>query len=692
MTCPPERAVDPTAVLDALPDSVFVIDADARLRYANQAAERVFGWKAEDWIGKTALDLVHPDDLEMALVSVTSVQEKGLGSPIQIRLQTSDGWKYFELQGQSSVGTADIEGIVLVARDTTERRRFEVAGDELERLSAMVHNAASILLVCDRDGAITDVSGALVRLVGRDPEYVIGQPLADLAADGMHDRIHDALQNATRTADRAHWFEADLRKRGGGAVPFEFHVVNLLDDPVVGALVVSAHDITELRETQKSLEHLATHDPLTKLANRTLLMEQITSALGRTQRRPDSVAVLFCDLDRFKPVNDLHGHESGDELLCEVARRLALTVRPGDVVARLGGDEFVVLAEPVNGDRDAAAISRRIEAAIAEPFELSTGTVQIFASVGHAVAENSMDAESLLAEADASMYAVKTGRRGQDRRSVLKIAERRSLAGELAAAIEAGDGVEVHYQPVVALSSGHLTGFEALVRWRHPREGLLLPARFLGVAEEAGLDIPLGVLVLNEAVGQLALWDQAMPGNQMTMAVNVSAAQLIDDAVDRPVAAALAASGVDPGRVVLEVTEHTLLERPARGTGTTALAALTRLKALGVKLAIDDFGTGYSSLTHVRTFPVDVLKADRSFVKGMGTNPQDTDIVAAVVALGHAMGMTIVAEGVTDGVQESLLQDLGCDLAQGFLYGAATPGETAGLLVAQARRRTQAGS
>jgi diguanylate cyclase (GGDEF)-like protein len=437
--------------------------------------------------------------------------------------------------------------------------------------------------------------------------------------------------------------------------------------------VVTAYDITPLKEAQDSLQYLASHDSLTGLANRSLLVERLDEAL---RRAPEAgpVTVFFIDLDRFKPVNDLLGHEAGDKLLIEVADRLRTVARGDDTVARIGGDEFVVIAEGVGSIGIAQAIAQRIDAALTAPVELGAGPTQVFASVGVARSDENSTSESLLADADGAMYLVKAERRGDIRKTVVRVSERRALAEGLVTALAEGQ-LRVHYQPVMCLTRNEIDGVEALVRWEHPERGLLHPGDFIAVAEEAGLDIALGRIVLQEACEQLARWRAAGVDDTFTVSVNMSAAQLGDREFPDVVRDILRDTDVPPSCICMEITERDALERTGRGGDLPANAALTALRDVGVRLAIDDFGTGYSSLTHLRRFPIDVLKVDRSFVNGLGTNRNDSSIVRAVVGLARAMELTTIAEGVERLDQAEQLATMGCDHAQGYLFGRPVPAE-----------------
>jgi diguanylate cyclase (GGDEF)-like protein len=425
----------------------------------------------------------------------------------------------------------------------------------------------------------------------------------------------------------------------------------------------------------------ALHDPLTGLANRGLLMDQLSQALARNRRRPGSVAVLFLDVDRFKVVNDSLGHAIGDDLLVEVARRLEGVMRSADTVARLGGDEFVVLVEDVATVDEALALARRLRAAIASPVTLAAGQrIVVTASVGVAVSTASADGvaatpSSLLWDADVAMYRAKDA--GRDCIQLFEDGLRADNVGRFRAeamlrhALD-HDGLRLYYQPLVDLSTGALAGAEALVRLHDPERGLILPGEFIPVAEETGLVVPLGAWVVAEAAGQAAAWRALQPPEAppMTVSINLSGRQLRTPGFAVEVGAAIARSGADASHLCFEVTENTLLD-----AGGGSVETLEDLKALGVRLAIDDFGTGHSSLTWLRRLPADFLKVDKMFVAGLGTNADDTAIVRAVVDLGRALGLTTVGEGVETVEQLAALRALGCDWAQGFHLAHPGPPE-----------------
>jgi diguanylate cyclase (GGDEF)-like protein len=419
-------------------------------------------------------------------------------------------------------------------------------------------------------------------------------------------------------------------------------------------------------------------DPLTGLPSRMLFLHRLHGALDRLQRHPGArVAVLFIDLDRFKVINDSLGHPVGDKLLLAVAERLAATLRKQETIARFGGDEFAVLCEDVADEQDAVAIAERILKAFGQPFSLAHGPSFNTASIGIAVgADPRQSPEDLIRDADAAMYRAKQAGGGRivlfDDATRQRALARLHVEHDLRRSLELGE-LRLHFQPEVSMREPRLAGIEALVRWQHPERGLLGPGEFIPLAEETGLIVPIGAWVMRVACTQAQVWREAglLPHDVVTR-VNVSARQLAGGAeLVRTVEAALADSGLDAGALCLEVTES-VLASDAEGS----IETLRDLKAIGVQIAIDDFGTGYSSLQYLRRFPIDCLKVDRSFVRGLPQSSEDAAIVSAVVELGHTLGLSVTAEGIETGAQLQALRGAGCDTAQGFLFSRPLDADT----------------
>jgi diguanylate cyclase (GGDEF)-like protein/PAS domain S-box-containing protein len=429
------------------------------------------------------------------------------------------------------------------------------------------------------------------------------------------------------------------------------------------------------------MRHQALHDPLTGLPNRTLLLERASHWMGRAHRNGKTAALLFVDIDHFKVVNDALGHDLGDQLLRTVAARLSGALRPSDTVARIGGDEFVILCEDLSSENEAVTLVNRLTGALEDPFQIGGCSHRVTASIGIATWKPGATAEELMRNADAAMYRAKEG--GRARWELFHDGMRQwseswlVVEGELREALERDELSNV-YQPIVDPADGGIVGFEALVRWHHPERGVVPPMDFIPMAEQIGLIVPLGHRVLREACAEAAGWPNRPDGTPYRISVNLSPRQLCDPGLVDSVQAVLRVTGLAAERLSLEITESAFTDDPAG-----ALDVLQRLKEIGVSLELDDFGTGYSSLTYVRMFPIDALKIDRSFVQGVCQSPEDAAIVAAVISMGRALGVNVVAEGVESEEQAAALQELGCTLAQGFLFSRPVPAAALPDLVAR---------
>jgi diguanylate cyclase (GGDEF)-like protein len=435
----------------------------------------------------------------------------------------------------------------------------------------------------------------------------------------------------------------------------------------------------ERKQGERGLEHKATHDPLTGLPNRVLFMDRLTHALAWSRRHETTFAILFIDLDKFKVINDSLGHETGDQVLIEVGRRLDEALRSSDTAARYGGDEFIVLCEDIKNDQQAIRIAQRITDSLEAPLSLDSDNTFVTASIGVVVggSDSTADPEMLIREADSAMYrAKKRGVRCElfDNDLRARVAERREIERDLREAIDKQQ-FRVLYQPQVDLRTGKVVGVEALVRWDHPQRGLLAPADFLSLAEETGLIVPIGNWVLEESLRQAEEWRSARPNSSFQISVNLSAPQHEDPSLIPNIEAALAATDTDPSNLCLEITE-TVVMKDVDAT----FKVLESLKSIGAKLSVDDFGTGYSSLTSLRRFPVDSLKVDRSFVAGLGNGDfaEDAAIVTAVISLAHNLGLTAVAEGIETAEQLAELRAMDCDMAQGFYFARPRPAAAIG--------------
>ena len=502
-----------------------------------------------------------------------------------------------------------------------------------------------------------DIVGYTDRELGRDEAVTIEWEagLRQVLASGAPTQIEfsETVDNAVR------WFQAR-------AVP------QLDSDDVIVGVLASSRDLTAVKNAELALAHQAVHDALTGLANRVLFVDRLTHSLTRLEREPNRIAVLFIDLDGFKGVNDTLGHEAGDTLLVDVAQRLRVASRRTDTVGRLGGDEFVVLCDKLSADEDVRIIGDRVVRALAEPFLVDGRALEISASIGIVMTSDPFtDAATLLRNADSAMYLAKE--RGGNRFQLFdpdlekRATTRHSLEADLRQAVVRNE-LRLAYQPLFALDGGHVNGVEALLRWEHPERGLLMPGDFMSIAEQRGLIVPIGAWVLNEACRQLSEWSGDPHLGTVTMAVNVSGRQLAVPDFVTTVTDVLARHGVDPDRITLEITETTLIEE-----GANLRETLEAIVALGVHLALDDFGTGYSALAHLRDFPVDILKIDRSFVEQLGQGGRAHQIVGALTAMAHFLNMTVIGEGIETSQQWTELRNLNCDDGQGYLVCKPVP-------------------
>jgi diguanylate cyclase (GGDEF)-like protein/PAS domain S-box-containing protein len=581
-----------------------------------------------------------------------------------------------------SDGTSGNFGAMSAAaeREEIERR----LGTPEARYRALVEHIPAVTYI----DAVDEVSSAVYmspqveRMLGYAPEEWLVDPsfFLKLLHPGDRERV---LAENERTNRSGEPFEMEYRliARDGRTIWVRDEAVLVKDGdrPLYWQGVMT--DVTERKALEERLRHQALHDHLTDLPNRTLLMDRLAHALVRAERRETKVAVLFMDLDNFKYVNDSMSHEAGDRLLVEVAERLRDCLRAEDTVARLGGDEFAILLEDLEREQEATAVAGQVAQALRTPILLDDREIFVTTSIGVAFGTCREDRpEVLLREADVAMYRAKAG--GKDHHAVYHpemgelSSQRLTLEGDLRRALEREE-LKVYYQPEVLIETGKIVALEALTRWEHPERGLLLPAEFVPLAEETRLIIPIGWWMLEEACRQVTEWQKLYPSDPpLAININLSARQFYDPDLVKRVAGVLDETTLDPGSLVLEITEGTAMEEALSTTAT-----LGALKGLGVKLAIDDFGTGYSSLSYLKRFPVDVIKLDRTIVEGLGHDQGDSAIVSATITLAHALGLEVIAEGVETDEVAAELRALGCNFGQGYYWWTPQPAEeTAALL------------
>jgi diguanylate cyclase (GGDEF)-like protein/PAS domain S-box-containing protein len=666
-----EREREFRGLANNVPDNIVRYSLDGRLLYLNRTLERTLGVSAADVVGKTAREIAPDGRYDALAAAVLQVGASGDNVELEQVVPGPDGKpRYHLIRIVAEPGPDGRPASVLaVGRDLTEQK---LAEEELRLAASVFHNSAEGVLVTDASGCIVSVNPAFTDITGYSEAEAIGKKPSLLRSDRQGVEFYRAMWHAL-THDGRWQGEIWNRKKSGEAY-LEWLTINRIDDSVGTPVryVSVFHDITEMRRKDERIHHLAFHDALTGLPNRTLIHDRLQHALDRAQRQQGRLSVTFIDLDRFKGVNDALGHDIGDLLLQEVARRIQGRLRAADTVARLGGDEFVVLMEELGEAEHCASLAQELIAVIAQPMQLRGYTVEIGASLGTAFyPEDGSDPLELMKRADTAMYAAKAAGRNTYRffqqEMLDRTSQRLTLEMDLRRAI-ANHDLELHYQPRVALATTEPQGVEALVRWRHPIRGLLPPNEFIPLAEESGLILDVGAWVLNEACRQAAAWQAG--GRSVRIAVNVSARQLeAGDLVER-IADLTRLHGIAPADLEIELTESAVMANPEHAAGLFA-----RLRALGVTVAVDDFGTGYSSLAYLRRLPIDILKIDRSFVMAADRDEDDAQIVKTILALGQTLKLTVVAEGIETQGQADLLRALGCDQAQGYLFSRPLPAD-----------------
>jgi diguanylate cyclase (GGDEF)-like protein/PAS domain S-box-containing protein len=546
-----------------------------------------------------------------------------------------------------------------------------------EGTEQILNAAGEALFGVDREGRIIFANPAMSRLTGWSVDELQGAHhhvlLGHANAHGVSYHPNGCPACEDVVASAGHMRDDQLFVRQDGQhfpVEYASHPVSagMGADGLVA--VVSFRDITERRAFEHELARRALHDDLTGLPNRTLLLDHVELGLAALDRDAAAMAVIFCDVDRFKRINDSLGHGAGDRLLRELARRLTAVVRPGDTVARFGGDEFVICCPAVGGPSDAGHIAERLAEVLREPFDLGVTTLHVQGSFGLSFTSDAgTGASEMIRQADQAMYMAKKaggGVRVYETQMAADVNEQLLFEEQLRGALVRGE-FELHYQRTIELATDHVIGVEALLRWDHPTAGLIDPARFIPVAETTGLIVPIGTWVLKQACRQIATWNAARDV-PLSVGVNVSGRQLDEPGFAELVARVLAESGCDPSWLLLEITESMFI-----GAMDIAAPTLSQLRAMGVHVALDDFGTGYSSLTYLRQLPVDVLKVDRSFVTGVGERSDQLSLVSAVVNMARSLSMRTIAEGVEVEEERAALATIGCDGVQGYLYGRPQP-------------------
>jgi diguanylate cyclase (GGDEF)-like protein/PAS domain S-box-containing protein len=655
------------AVLDTVGAIVLVLDRDGRIVRFNRACEQMCGYRAVEVIGTFFWEILIPDEeIERVIQVFKSLIGGNFPDRHENHWRTRDG--SHRLTVWSNTCLVDTRGLVnyVIATgiDVTEARAAEA---ELRLAARVFEHAGEAIMVTDADNHIIKVNPAFTAITGYSTAEVLGQTPARFSS-GRHDAaFYQAMWRSLAETDS---WEGEIwdRRRDGVVYPKWLTISAMRDQQ--GELrhyVALFTDISERKRSEERIRHLAEHDNLTGLPNRSLLQDRLRQAMARAERERTRLALLFLDLDRFKLVNDSLGHAVGDALLREVAHRLQSTVRASDTVSRQGGDEFLILLSNIEQNEDAGRVAQKMLEALSEPCHLAGHDLRITPSIGISLyPDDSTDLEKLIKSADIAMYQAKesgrhtyqffTGDMNQ------RAAERLSVEIGLRRALEQGEML-LHYQPQIDLASGRIIGLEALLRWHHPEQGLIPPGQFIPIAEDSGLIVPIGEGVLHEACRQSLAWQAAgLPA--VPIAVNLSAMQFRKPGLESLLRDILAATGLPPALLELELTESIVMNQAEE-----TVAILGRLHALGVRLSIDDFGTGYSSLAYLKRFPIQKLKVDQSFIRDVAHDSND----AAIVGLAHSLGLEVIAEGVETRAQRDFLHELGCEQAQGYYFSRPLP-------------------
>jgi diguanylate cyclase (GGDEF)-like protein/PAS domain S-box-containing protein len=677
------------ALIRSLAEGVVGIDTAPPycIHFINPAAENLFGIAEADAIGKplhavveitpstgdggqaghgTLAGLLRGQDEREAVEATVCATATGRVFPVDCAVSPVQ-----EAAGRRLA--------VMSFHDISERKQVE----QMLRLSDKVFEySAEAIMVTDRNGIIMNVNPAFTWLTGYRPDEAIGRKPSILKSD-RHDKDFYAALWQTLIKDGRWSGEIWDRRKDGSLYPKWVTINAIREDGDISHFVALFYDISERKENEERINFIARHDHLTGLPNRLMLKDQMARALAQADRSGGRLALIFIDLDRFKNINDSLGHHVGDQLLIEVSRRLVACVRVTDIVARLGGDEFVVVVEHIDDQNDAAQVAVKIHATLGEPVVIDGKSLHTPPSIGISLyPDDGRDVDTLMKQADTAMYKVKSAGRNDwmfyTPRMNDEVQERLGLEGDLHLALARGEFL-LHYQPQWDASGTRLFGWEALLRWCHPERGLIPPDKFIPIAEETGLILPLGEWVLATACAEIRRWEDAGLG-RYNIGVNLSARQFRQQALGERIEATLAATGLAPDRLELEITESVLME-----DADAATAILRKLKRRGVRMAIDDFGTGYSSLAYLKAFPIDKLKIDRSFVRDIATDPNDAAIVSAIISMARSMGLTTIAEGVESEKQQAFLLEKGCAEIQGYLLGKPMPGDEAMALLGARR-------
>ena len=626
--------------------------------------------------------IMHPDDYEMMQEANRKIKEDPkIESDYEYRIYTKDGeMRWWRDQGRAICDRdGNFHKWIGVIYDITEKKNAEIAlAESEEKYRNLIQNAHDIIFTHDLDGNIRSINQAVERITGFTVEEALGFNLRDIAASNHILRIEEMIETDFET-EVSRNYEIEVFIKSGEKKSLEISSRIIHEDGEAAGVECIARDVTERKESERKLEYNALHDSLTGLPNRKHFMKHLELAIERRRIEPRySFAVLFIDLDRFKIVNDSRGHYIGDKLLIEVSEILKSCVRPSDIIARLGGDEFTILV-PIKEEPDAIRVAERLQEKLEVPFKIEGGEVFTSASVGIIIADDvDRDADAFLRDADSAMYGAKDSGKAcyeiYDREMHKRNVNLLELETDLRQAIRQKE-FRIFYQPIVDLRTGEVNEFEALIRWKHPKKGIVAPDEFIGIAEETGLIVPIGNWVLQESCRQIVEWEKDL-NQKLTVNVNLSTKQLTDHYLVDKVNSVLRRFGLTADRLKLEITEHSVMENT-----DFALKTIRDLNAIGVRVSVDDFGTGHSSLSYLHMFPFERIKIDKSFVWEMDTDAKSEGILRSIMMLGKSLEIDVVAEGIENEEQLWRLRSIGCQHGQGYLFSKPIEAKKAGKLL-----------
>jgi diguanylate cyclase (GGDEF)-like protein/PAS domain S-box-containing protein len=652
-------------VANSVPALMAFYDSDTfRCLFANAGYARTFGFDEQSILGRSLEEIIGPEAMRVIEPHIALLRAQHHSTRYERQLDTPQGPRWLDVQLLPHLAADGVlDGAFVLINDITPRREAELALRLSEERLSKFMDASVEGIVFHENGIITDANLPLQRLVGYGLAELLGRKTLDFVAP---DQVPRAMEMVAKGLELS--YESALVHRNGSRIPVEF-IVRMVERGGQPQRMVIVRDLRTALAQRARIQHLAEHDPLTNLLNRHAFMERLAEQMGGSRSREKQGALLFIDLDHFKRVNDSLGHVAGDLLLQTLAQRLTALLRSSDLVARFGGDEFVCLLPGALQQSQVEDVAAKLLAALAEPVLLEGRPISVTPSVGIArYPQHAATAADLVKHADEAMYQAKRQGRATHRWYDPLFSQRALAALELETQLTqaiARDEFVLHYQPQVRAHDGVIVGCEALIRWRHPTRGLVEPDHFIPLAEELRLIVPIGTWVLGEAVRAARRWQAA--GRELPVSVNLSSLQLRDARFAETVQAALAEAGL-PGRLLeVEITERMLMD------DTDAVrATLAKVHALGVRVAIDDFGTGYSSLGALNQLPIDRIKIDRSFVRGLPEHAGNAAIARAIVMLAASLGREVIAEGVETEEQRACLVALGCPQLQGLLFGAPT--------------------